>query len=102
MVSKKPDLRKLKAHVDADGGNGGTFQKKHGKSDDSMHLSAQENADALRKPLGVQAWWGTECMIAAHLARPEFGGIQITPDNAFAVPIIRPAGHSTGTDMGWG
>lgn len=56
----------------------------------------------LCKPLGVHAWWGTECMIAAHLARPEFGGIQITPDNAFSVPIIRPAGHSTGTDMGWG
>eukprot|EP01045_Picozoa_sp_COSAG04_P057067 COSAG04_NODE_26993_length_288_cov_0.809524_1_plen_28_part_10 len=26
---------------------------------------------------------GTECLIAAHLRRPEFGGITVTADNDF-------------------
>lgn len=56
----------------------------------------------LCRPIGVTAWWGTECMIAAHLARAEYGGVKITADNAFAVPIIRPTGASTGTNMGGG
>ena len=33
---------------------------------------------------------GTECLIAAHLKRPEFGDIQMVADNAYGVPIIRP------------
>jgi len=69
------------------------------------------------KTIGVRAWWcafwsflgfgvyfrpmfrlkmghfpsrGTECLIAAHLKRPEFGDIQMVADNAYGVPIIRP------------
>lgn len=55
----------------------------------------------LCKPIGVTAWWGTECLIAAHLARPEYH-VKITADNAFAVPIVRPTGNTAGLDMGGG
>jgi hypothetical protein len=69
----------------------------------SPMIPAEKQAlQKLCQPIGVSAWWGTECLIAAHLARPEFNNIQITADNAFAVPIIRPSGASTGTDMGGG
>ena len=42
------------------------------------------------KTIGVRAWWGTECLIAAHLKRTEFGNIQMVADNAYGVPFIRP------------
>ena len=54
------------------------------------------------RPIGVTAWWGTECLIAAHLRRPEFGGVAVHADNAFAVQIIRPEGQASGINMGTG
>jgi hypothetical protein len=67
-----------------------------------MVAAEKQELQRLCRPIGVSAWWGTECMIAAHLARPEYGGVTIKADNAFAVPIIRPTGGSTGTNMGGG
>ncbi len=57
------------------------------------------------RPIGVNAWWGTECLIVAivaHLRRPEFGGVAVHADNAFQVQIIRPEGQASGINMGTG
>ena len=69
---------------------------------DPMEPANIEALGRICRPIGVNAWWGTECLIAAHLRRPEFGGVVVHADNAFAVQIIRPEGRASGINMGTG
>ena len=43
-----------------------------------------------------------EIRMALLRRRPEFGGVVVHADNAFAVQIIRPEGQASGINMGTG
>ena len=66
---------------------------------DPMEPANIEALGRICRPIGVNAWWGTECLIAAHLRRPEFGGVAVHADNAFAVQISRPQGQASNPVM---